>query len=123
MELSKQLDQKWKELKALREEMVLIIRKAFTFEDSLSEDLMLGAHDDKGFGLVSTGPMQTRSYILTYPDIVIGRIRVVYRFTWQPVEGEVYIDCISDLQEAEKSLRRLILGFLVSFDTGGEIAW
>lgn len=104
--------------------MILIIRKAFTFEQgTLPRTLTLGNHNNRGFGLVATNYVENYSYILAYPDIVIGSIRVVYRFTWQPVEREVCIDCISDLQEVEKSLRCMILGFLISFDTDGEITW
>ena len=103
--------------------MVLTIRKAFTFEHKVPRTLTLGKHDNKGFGLVSTDYVENYSYILAYPDIVTERIRVTFCFTWRPVEEVVYVNCISDLQEVEKSLRRLILGFLVSFDAGGEIVW
>ena len=124
MEHLKQSDPKWKELQVLREELILVIRKAFTFEkEAVPRTLTLGKHNDRGFGLVATNYIENYSYILAYPDMVIGSIRVVYRFTWQPVEEEVCIDCISDLQEVEKNLRRMVLGFLVSFDIGGEITW
>lgn len=122
MEHLKQSDQKWKELTALSEDMILVVRKAFTFE-VLPKMFTLGKHEgNKGFGLVSLESVQGYSYILAHPDLVMRRIRVTFRLPQQSEEVG-YVTCISDLREAVKTLRLMILGFLFSFEKGGEITW
>ena len=119
-----QLDQKLKELDMLRDEMVLVIRKAFTFsEGDIPRSFVLGKHNDKGFGLVLKMNSPKYPYILVYPDVVTRRLRVTFRFPWHPEEEVFYIDCVVDLQTAERELRQLILGYLSTFATGGEIDW
>jgi len=104
--------------------MVLAIRKAFNFEKA-PEELNLGRHAYKGFGLVSGDP--PKHYILAYPDVISKRIRVAVRIPVSIPEEEVfYIDCVSGLQEASGQLGGMVLGFLSEFErirTGEKIRW
>lgn len=107
----------------MREEIVLVIRKAFTFEDISDESLELCRHPCKGFGFVLKSLACV--YILAHPDIVNRRIRVTYRL-WDPPEEVCYIDCKLDIPEAGDKLRSMIEGFLaeVALHIAGErIRW
>jgi len=104
--------------------MVLAIRKAFNFESLPTDALVLGKHQDKGFGFIMKAV--PHAYILAYPNIMIKRIRVTFRLPDFAEEEVCYIDCESGVPEAGEELRSMVIGFLaniISHEAGEEIRW
>ena len=115
MELLNVLNQRFKELQAWRQEVVLLIRKAFTFDDAVLEKpsssvpfdkglrLMRG---DRGFGLTGQG-----YWIAARPDLYSRSILITKSYRANIVESRIPA---ADPHAAIGKLQQELLDFLAS---------
>lgn len=125
MKLSTALDQRLKELRAWRQEVVLAIRKAFTFDDAVLQDGidsipfgqgLVFARQQEGYGI------RGAHYKIAMRPDVASRTVVVTRYISKPPSGEiseVHVDASLDSQggfkvDLVKELQEEIVDFLAS---------